>query len=521
MNARRPRFARLDHRPMLRGGSVAVLAGAMLLAAGLAMSGCHRKDEPKKSGDSSTSADSAMRYVDAPSTPPRKPSASRFIAADHPAPRPAEPLEPGATCVTPECHASFGVADRIHGPIAAGDCFTCHADDTGGHVYPLLRDGDRTCTFCHQVGNTRLHQHAALEEPGCLGCHDPHAGRKFLLVEESVDQICLNCHVLEEAKHPHGPYAALECAACHQPHESNNAHLLRGGDAVEHCYVCHTDMKFVMSNAPVVHDPATRECTTCHSAHSSNFEYHLKQPIGDLCLDCHTGLEEAIASSNTAHAAVFTGESCANCHDPHASGRPRLLRDRQTTLCLSCHNQSIKAADGRTIPDMTASVSGRRFLHGPVESGDCSACHNVHGSTHDRLLRQNFPTGFYSKFDLANYALCFSCHPQDLVLSERTTSLTDFRDGDRNLHYLHTHKDDKGRSCKTCHAIHGSDLERHLATEVPFENSTWMMPVGFERIADGGKCAPGCHVAMSYHRTPEDGAPGEAPRESGESGGQP
>jgi len=495
--------------------------GGVLLLSLVLSAGCKEHEEGDAPVDATTSADTAMRYVDSPSNPPPRPVKASFVAADHPALRPTEALPEGASCVTPECHANFGTADRVHGPIAAGDCFSCHLEDAGGHVYPLKREGDRTCTFCHQTGRMREHRHAAMDEPGCMGCHDPHAGGKFLLValgaedevktqadsameqtrlRSHISRLCATCHPADEGKHAHGPYAAQECAACHLPHESDNEHLLRGGDGAEHCFTCHAETRHAIANAPFVHAPASADCTTCHDAHASDHANHLKQPIENLCLDCHTGLEEAIASAKTPHAAVFTADSCANCHDAHASGRPRLLRDRQTTLCLSCHNQPVVATDGRRIPDMTASVVNERFLHGPVESGDCSACHNVHGASHDRLLRQNFPTSFYAKFDLQNYALCFSCHPQDLVIAERTTALTDFRDGDRNLHYLHVHRDEKGRTCKTCHAIHGSDLPRHVATEVPFENSTWLMPIGFERLEDGGKCAPGCHVAMTYHR---------------------
>lgn len=491
-------------------GSVFLLSGAIALSA-LIGPGCHRpKDRDDESGKSGGApADTPMRYVKSPSALEPQAATPRFVVADHPAPRPAEALAEGSACVTPECHATFGAAERIHGPIAAGDCLSCHLEDAGGHTYPLRREGDRTCTFCHQTGRMREHRHAAMDAPGCMGCHDPHAAGKFLLVAESVDRVCATCHVPDEGRHAHGPYAARECSACHLPHESDNAHLLRGGSGADHCFTCHAETRYALANAPFVHVPAESDCTTCHVAHASNFAAHLRAPTESLCLDCHKGLEEAIAGARTSHAAVFTADSCANCHDAHAAGRPRLLRDRQTTLCLSCHNREVVANDGRKIPDMTTSVVKQRFLHGPVESGDCSACHNVHGSTHDRLLRQNFPTSFYAKFDLQNYALCFSCHPQDLVLSERTTSLTDFRDGDRNLHYLHVHRDDKGRTCKTCHAIHGSDLPLHVATQVPFESSKWLMPLGFERLEDGGKCAPGCHVAMTYHRG------------SAETGGQP
>ena len=45
--------------------------------------------------------------------------------------------------------------------------------------------------------------------------------------------------------------------------------------------------------------------------------------------------------------------------------------------------------------------------------------------------------------------------------------LTGFRDGDVNLHYLHVNREEKGRTCRTCHEMHGSDLPNHMASGVP------------------------------------------------------
>ena len=112
-----------------------------------------------------------------------------------------------------------------------------------------------------------------------------------------------------------------------------------------------------------------------------------------------------------------------------------------------------------------------------------------------------FPSTFYATFDLESYALCFRCHEKSLVLEANTTTLTDFRDGNVNLHFLHVNRQKKGRTCKTCHAIHGSDLPKHMASEVPFEGSQWSMPIRFVKSGDGGRCAPGCHKPLAYRRS--------------------
>jgi predicted CXXCH cytochrome family protein len=431
------------------------------------------------------------------------------------APKPVAALPPGAGCVSAECHAGFASAPQIHGPLSAGDCSSCHEEDTGGHIYPLNREGDALCTFCHAVTGSRAKPHRALTQGGCLACHRPHvAETKYLLAADSIASLCSHCHPPEVRKHAHGPYAEGECTTCHDPHESNAEDLLRGGEGPAHCFLCHSETRLAAANAPYVHSPAAENCLTCHSPHTSDFSHQLNAPTDQLCFRCHGNLEEQIRGAETPHGAVFTAERCANCHDPHAAGRPRLLHDRLDRLCLQCHDKPIGSNDGRLIPDMRPSLTQRKFLHGPVESGDCTACHNVHGAGHSRLLKAKFPASFYASFDMENYALCFQCHEPGLVLEERTAALTGFRDGDLNLHYLHVNRQGKGRTCKACHAIHGSDLPLHMATEVPFEGSQWAMPIQFVKSPQGGSCAPGCHQPVSYDRERSPG-PAAEPKTGG------
>ena len=428
-----------------------------------------------------------------------------------PAPKPTGPLPPEAGCVTAECHATLATARQIHGAVSTGDCTVCHEQDSGGHIYPLKRQGEETCTFCHAVSGTRMHQHAAMEVGECTICHDPHVSDvKFLLTAESVQAVCEQCHYTDKLAHGHEPYLAGECTTCHEPHESNFSRLLRGGEGPAHCYMCHVETEQAITNASHVHEP-TADCISCHSPHASDYLHSLHRPADETCFSCHEDLKEQVVTATTPHAAVFTGERCANCHDAHAADRPMLLRNRQDTLCLQCHDRPIKTVTGWTIPDMAPILRDRKYLHGPIRAGNCDACHAVHGATHSRLLRAHFTEAFYeTSFDLGSYALCFSCHADELVLTERTTTITGFRDGERNLHYLHVHRDRKGRTCRTCHDVHGSNLPRHLAEKIPFEGSQWMMSLNFEMMDDGGSCTPGCHQQMAYHRSGET-APSNAP----------
>lgn len=465
-----------------------------LVLLGLLLAGCGKEEaKPDPSRPKGQTAGAAM--VSAQGGP-----ATSFVAVAAAA-KPTTALAADAACVTPACHARFATAPHIHGPVAARACDACHEADAGGHRYPLKRDASKTCTFCHTVSGTQQHQHAALQQ-GCLACHRPHeANAKFLLKTDTVERLCATCHDVPLKRFAHGPFAQGQCTVCHQAHQSENRKLLRGGEGSQHCYTCHGDIRQAMATSSHVHKPAGEDCVTCHSPHSSDFERELKAPITQTCVGCHADVAKKMATASVPHAAVSSDHQCANCHTAHASNQGALLKQRMDKVCLQCHDKDVKTPDGRIVADMKPLLSAAKYLHGPVRAGDCSACHEVHGGANAQLLVKPFPRSFYAPFAVDNYALCFSCHQKDLVLTPKTTTLTDFRDGDRNLHFVHVNREEKGRSCKTCHAVHGSDLPRHMADSVPFEGSNWAMPIRYQATPDGGRCAPGCHESFSYSRT--------------------
>lgn len=465
---------------------------SLLLALGLLLCGCDKGDSDAAKPKSPTEGASPQQLLS------QRPQARPAFVAVEPAPKPAA-LPADASCVTPACHARLATAPHVHGPVSQRACDSCHQPDTGGHRYPLKREGDKTCTFCHTVSGTQEHQHEALKQ-GCLSCHRPHeSNAKFLLKTDTTEQLCATCHAVPLKRYAHGPFAQGQCTVCHQPHQSPSRMLLRGGEGSQHCYTCHTDLRDTMKDSSHVHKPAREDCVTCHSPHSSDYERELKAPIGKNCLSCHPDVGKQMAGATVKHDAMTSDHECANCHTAHASNHASLLKRRMDNSCLVCHAKPVKADGGRIVENIKPALSAR-FLHGPVQQGECASCHEVHGSTHAQLLKKSFPTSFYTPFAVEKYALCFSCHDQQLVLAPGTTNLTNFRDGDRNLHYVHVNQDTKGRTCKTCHEVHGSNLPRHMASSVPFEGSNWAMPIRYESTPDGGRCAPGCHEPFAYNR---------------------
>jgi hypothetical protein len=167
-------------------------------------------------------------------------------------------------------------------------------------------------------------------------------------------------------------------------------------------------------------------------------------------------------------------------------------------MCLSCHDREVKGHDGTILKNIAELMDENPFKHGPIQQNNCIACHNPHASNIFRRLVSYYPREFYTPFDLGEYNLCFQCHTKDTFLIEQTTALTNFRDGDLNLHYLHVNKKVKGRSCRACHAMHASKQQAHVRSKVPFGD--WEFPVSFKANIDGGTCESGCHDEKKYSR---------------------
>lgn len=291
-----------------------------------------------------------------------------------------------------------------------------------------------------------------------------------------------------EKRHRHGPVAARDCIACHRPHSSANPNLLIAPPAKGEIYFqCHQDRKdeFAME---FVHAATIDDCNKCHDPHSSGARFQLLQPGGDLCRMCHESLSlevyEDIKTANYKHKPVDEGR-CTDCHRPHSSNYPPLLKDSIERLCLSCHTE------------LGDEIAASTFRHGPVETGDCTDCHKAHGSLFSRLLVRFFPPNFYSEYSPKYYTLCFGCHSKDVAEEKFTSSLTNFRDGEYNLHFFHVNMK-KGRTCVACHDAHASNQAKHIRYEVPF--GAWSYPISFTKSDVGGTCVVGCHSPKTYDR---------------------
>jgi predicted CXXCH cytochrome family protein len=428
-------------------------------------------------------------------------------------PRPTLPAPTTAvdktTCTSDGCHAEVKAYKSVHGPVNVNACDACHKlTDAAAHKYEMTRPKADMCTFCHKLDTKDMAVvHQPVKTGDCAGCHNPHGGTTVKILRgETLKATCDRCHkdVVAGKKFMHGPVAAGACDACHKSHASNNPKLLVDqGKAL--CINCHKEMNEQLKNAKVTHKPVMQgECVQCHDPHASNYKMQVKAEPFTLCTSCHDHdkIKDVATNSKVKHSAVLKDQACTNCHTPHGGALAKLMKAQPVDLCMKCHNQEQKTSYGRVVQAVPEVQNPKLSKHGPVRDGNCSGCHNVHGSDQTRLLAKAYPETFYAKFDPENFALCFTCHDKKLVETKDAEGLTGFRNGTRNLHFVHVDKD-KGRTCRACHETHAGPNPAHIRNSVPF--GQWELPLNFKKTATGGSCAPGCHKEYGYDRnTPVD-----------------
>lgn len=364
---------------------------------------------------------------------------------------------------------------KPHDPLGGKACSDCHKRVASSKVNCLLAKED-LCDFCHKV---------------------PAEGGLARLVKDS-EPLCFKCHKKDQFKgnFVHGPFAAGACITCHDPHGGDVPGMLRATGS-QMCLGCHPYMNAQFTNARFRHQAAATGCLDCHSPHMSDQPHMLTSAVPGLCGKCHENIVKDQQTAAFKHSPVTEELACMNCHDPHAAQESSLLIADGLDVCLKCHDKAVKT-DKQEFADIKQMLTANPYPHGPIRNRDCSACHNPHSSPYFQLLTNQYPQGFYAPFFISNYELCFRCHDATLATEERTTSKTEFRDGDRNLHFVHVNRTSHGRTCRSCHDIHAGANPKLIAATVPFGN--WKLPVKFEKTENGGSCTPGCHAVQKYDR---------------------
>lgn len=231
-----------------------------------------------------------------------------------------------------------------------------------------------------------------------------------------------------------------ECAGCHNEKLPADAAVdkVRYGQFSPECYSCHSS---IVNSSEWRHFPSSAMlCRTCHQ--STKDAKQLSVPTGKvetLCFDCHVNNKKWTSMTHI-HGPVGTGD-CTICHDPHGSGNEfQLWADGKGKLCVVCHEEMKKYLD----PGQRSFV-----VHGIMNAKGCGACHSPHATNY--------------RFQLLGEIndLCVNCH----------VSLAGLTQG----HPVEKHpikgKSDPRRagnpfSCTSCHNPHGSPYKYLLIGDV-------------------------------------------------------
>ncbi|RJX31689.1 MAG: cytochrome C [Desulfurivibrio sp.] len=369
-------------------------------------------------------------------------------------------------CLANGCHGEIKGKPVVHAPVDGDDCLSCHRQvnqqhpSAAGQDFAAAAEGGALCFQCHaQEGFNGRRKHGPSASGACTVCHDPHGSDQQGLLKMPLKELCLDCHQdfaasMEEAAYLHTAIRKLDCGACHLPHSSDQPSLLKG-DSI------------------------------------------------NLCFGCHENIKNRYDTSLDKHKALYVRQRCGNCHFAHYSPYPALLVKQGADLCFDCHGQD-ESGRSDAPANIRAEIEGKEVVHGPVAEGECSACHEVHGSNFAMLLSGPFPRTFYAPYQPDAYDFCFQCHDKELLTAQPVNNQTGFRNGTDNLHFRHVARKQKGRTCLACHSVHASNGQKLINPEgIAF--GKWQIPIRFAATETGGGCVPGCHRSLDYDRqTPFD-----------------
>ncbi len=397
------------------------------------------------------------------------------------------------------CHSDIIKHKILHVP-AEDDCESCHQSTGNKHPrvklkgFTLTEKMPELCYMCHESKTDKKYVHQANKNGKCNTCHSPHGSEYAnLLPKPTSSEMCAKCHNLNLKKNIHAPIELDGCNSCHDSHQSDYPNLLLK-EKSELCSSCHDNIK-TEKKAEFLHAPFDDDCFNCHTAHSSDKAFLLTESTPGLCYTCHDDIQTKLTKSKTVHQVAKDTKNCRNCHSPHASSHSNILLANENDLCFKCHNKKIISGTD-TIENIKEKLTEAQYKHAPLEDG-CNSCHDPHGSDNNYLLIASFPSDEYAKASTGTFELCFNCHDADLLNQQFSETATNFRNGNRNLHYTHINGK-KGRNCNICHDVHASKTQFLIKQKSIF--GTWEMPMNFRVLKNGGSCRTGCHEKKEYDR---------------------
>jgi len=334
---------------------------------------------------------------------------------------PHEPLA-GQTCA--ECHER-SIPDGVRCLIAGEQmCLLCHVIPAAGGQAGLAEPSAELCFKCHDEAAFKGDfTHGPVASGDCLTCHSPHGDGHYPMVRITGPQMCLSCHeemdsVYTRARFQHRAISN-GCTDCHSPHVSDKQYQLTQS-VPEICSGCHEDLFEDMETAAVTHSPVEEDaaCLNCHNPHQSDVDRLLSDEDMTLCLECHNEPIEVdkyelalignLLEENPLHHGPIQFRECSECHNPHGSPYFRLLTDMYPgrlyapffessyALCFRCHESEL--AEDEQTESATGFRDGAQNLHyvhvNKTSMGrTCRLCHEAHASSQPKYIKKSVAFG--------------------------------------------------------------------------------------------------------------------------------
>ncbi len=179
------------------------------------------------------------------------------------------------TCT--ECHRSLGL-HLLHIKSKPGiKCTTCHSHGIGVEDYTTSLEALDTCTKCHSLNKTGLHDYMALNgvlKYNCITCHYDWVD-KLSPLPRKAPEACNKCHynwfTVERSYGLHRVHLATllrhTCSNCHSDVTGNTTHAewIRSGLNMTRCTSCHSYSYLETSHRNYFQ--ITMDCfsSSCHS----------------------------------------------------------------------------------------------------------------------------------------------------------------------------------------------------------------------------------------------------------------
>lgn len=262
------------------------------------------------------------------------------------------------TTFSPTTVATSTLHARMAGPVAAGNCATCHS---GG--------------FVAQNAQQKSAVHVATSEQ-CDSCHSSTstwatAEFNHALVSPPVTGICSSCHgVSALGKTTSHVPTTQQCDVCHTNFIAFNPVQMNHFATAGQCASCHSGT-FTFANAqakPASHLPTTAQCDACHVNGFVTWSPAVMNHAGTAgkCITCHTGGFIAQNAQVKPATHIPTVAQCDACHQSTTTWATRIFNHELVSppaagRCNTCHNGS--------------TALGKPTNHLPT-SAQCDSCHN-------------------------------------------------------------------------------------------------------------------------------------------------